>query len=112
MSPVPRKEKRNRARNHGSGGSSRRSGHAGILTHTPVQTRRGKITYEEVPAWQYYRASSTEEDETPARKRIKSPRGAAEGSHLLNEVSQLIDEQDPADFLASARWKTKVKTIF
>ena len=110
MSPVPQKAKRHRAIIHRSGGSSHASRHPGIITLTPVRTRRGKTTYEEVPAWQYYRASSSE-DETPTRKRIKSPRGADGGSNLFNEVSQLIDEQDPANFLTSVRQKTKVKII-
>ena len=108
---APRKAKRTRAIIHGSGGSGRASGHAKIVTFTPAKTRRGRTIYEEVTDWRYYRASSSEEDETPTRKKIKSPRGAAGDGDLPDRFSQFMDEQFPGNFPTFVRRKTKVRTI-
>ena len=94
---APRKAKRTRAIIHGSGGSGRASGHAKIVTFTPAKTRRGRTIYEEVTDWRYYRASSSEEDETPTRKKIKSLRhsdlqSVSQPSQLSQSGVQLLSQ--------------------
>lgn len=112
MSQVPWREKRNRPAIHVSGGSSHKSRSVGIYTLTPVKTRRGKTTYEEVH-WPYYRAFSSEEEDTPRTMKTKMLWGAAGGSNLDNEFAQFIDEDYSGRYkgVVSGRWKTKVKGL-
>ena len=113
MKKVPGRAKRHRATIHVSGGSGRKSGPTDIYTWNTVTTRRGKTAYEEVPALGYYRASSSEEEDTPTRKKPKTPGGATGMSRLEDECGLLSVEDCYGEhqFICAPRRTTKVSTL-
>jgi len=113
MSQQIRKAKRNIATIHAPSGPRRNSRSAGIYSLTPMKTRRGKMTYKEVCNWSYYRASSSEGEETPRKKKTKTPGGATGEGNIANEFAQSIDEDYTGGFqgVTSVRRKTKVKVV-
>jgi hypothetical protein len=90
MPATPQKSTRARHTIHRSGSTSHKSCSAGIFTFTPVKTRRGKTTYQDVPTSIYYRASSSEDEVTPRRKKIKNPGGGAGPSNMALEFAQFL----------------------
>jgi len=71
------------------------------------------MTYKEVCDWSHYRASSSEGEETPRKKKTKTPGGATGEGNIANEFAQSIDGDYPGGFqgVTSVRWKTKVKVV-
>ena len=89
---VPRRAKRHRATIHISGGSGCKSGSTDEYTWNTVKPWRGETAYKEVLASAYYRASSSEEEDSPTRKKTKAPGGATGTSRLDDELGLLSVE--------------------
>ena len=105
MSPAPRKSKRARYTTHRPDGTMRPTGPGSMVVFTPTRTRRGKLTYQEVDAFPYYKASNAEE-RTP-RTKIPDAPSASQGT---TSALQYDDLPGAGDFWEDGNPQTSRRT--
>ena len=113
LSKPLRREKRTRHTFHPQCGSRHSSGSGKLYTFIPAKTRKGRSTYKEVLALDYYRDSPSEEEDTPVRKKTKTPGGTGRKRNLGDEHAPFAVEDlgEYQEVVTAPKQKTKVRAL-